>query len=460
MAGPARKAGFGLALALGVSLPASAQMFSAGDVVVTLYGNVANSGATGTYLDGQDTPITLKEFSSTIAPGADSGAPVIAPYTLPTSGMNGNVGIVGEYGSSSEGTIQVSGDGRYLTLGGYDGNLDEQGAPQGGYGGNNTPLAQSDSSDVPRVAALIDISTGSVNTKTVLDDIYSTNNARSIYSPDGSNLYLSGQAVGVGDEGGLYYTPVGDNTTAGGSAPTLIFNAVSTRTVSESTVNATTGTVSTAPNLYYSADQNSKSKGTQTGIFEYSGTPTSTQGSNTGIRITLASGTVNGQAVNFSPQGFFFANATTLYVADTGDPKAGGKGDGGIQKWSFSSAGQAWTLDYTLKPSFAVGSTESGFEAIAGQVVNGLVDLYAVSYTTTDNAPDGLYGVTDVLSNTTAAQAAGETVVQLAASAPDQGLQRRCRHSRRRAGTLDLGPAGLRRGGARAPAPPRPAQLV
>ena len=45
--------------------------------------------------------------------------------------------------------------------------------------------------------------------------------------------------------------------------------------------------------------------------------------------------------VYLSPEEFFFANATTLYIADSGAPKNGqtgaaaGLGDGGLQKWTY-----------------------------------------------------------------------------------------------------------------------------
>jgi hypothetical protein len=160
-------------------------------------------------------------------------------------------------------------------------------------------------------------------------------------------------------------------------------------------------------NTYYSADQNSTKKGTQTGIFEYTGTPGTSQGSNTGTLITPASGKVNGTTVNFSPQSFVFANPTTLYVADTGDPKAGGTGDGGIQKWLYSNG--AWNLAYTLtdanfvSPASATTATdgETGFEALALKLVGGNADLYAVSYTAGDADPNGLYAIVDNLGATT-----------------------------------------------------------
>ena len=393
-----------------------------GDLVVVLYGDAGTPATTSggqpiLYKDGDDTPISLWQFSPTITAGVDNGTPLLAE-SLPTSGTGPQVGIVGENGSSSEGTIQVSGNGLYVTVGGYDGNLDERGGPYGAtFGG--IALAQSTCANVPRVQAVINIATGAVDTSTVLNDIYNTNNPRSVFSPDGVSLYMSGQGASKTDEGGLYLTTTGNNTLSGGSAPTGIFNVVSTRTVTQVLVDAANGVASVAPNLYYSADQNSSSKGTQTGIFEYAPSPTSSVGTNTGTRLTPVTGTVSGQTLHFSPEGFIFANATTLYVADTGLPKDGGAGNGGIEKWSYVSAGAVWKLDYTLKYSFSNSSSETGFASLAGKVVDGVVNLYATSYTANDADPDGLYGVADTLSNTSSTPTAGEAIVQLAASKTD-----------------------------------------
>ena len=339
--------------------------------------------------------ITLEEFTPAITANS---MPVMATV-LPSSVSGVNVGLVGEYGSSSEGTIQLTPDQQYLTLGGY--------SALPGLAYTATATAQSPCSQVPRVAALVDIS-GNANTSSVFDDIYNTNNPRCVYSPDDSHLYLSGQGAGASDEGGLYFTQVGTNTTSGGTAPTGIFNAVSTRNVQVY-----------QGNLYYSADQNSGSKGTLTGIFEYSGLPTTSQSTNAGMRLTPA----NNGSINYSPDAFYFANATTMYVADTGDPKAGGTGAGGIQKWGFNGA--QWILLYTLtNPNFvspsqatSVAHGETGFEALAGKVENGVVSLYAVSYTAGDADPNGLYGITDTLAATTSA---GQTFTEIAAA---PGLQ-------------------------------------
>ena len=353
--------------------------FTTGDLVVTTYGNTAVAPV---HLDGQTTLITLEEFSPTIA----SNSSAVMAVVLPGAASGSNVGITGEYGSSSEGKIQQTADGRYLTFGGYS-------AAQAFAFTTpvTTALAQSPCATVPRVAALVDINSNS-NTSSVFNDIYNTNNPRCVYSPDDTNIYLSGQAVGIGDQGGLYYTQVGVNTVTGGTAPTGVFNGESTRVVQ-----------GFGGDLYYSADQNN-SKGVLTGLFKYSGLPTTTQ-SGTGTVIVPAN---NGSGINYSPDGFYFANATTLYVADTGVPKAGGTGNGGIEKWVYN--GSQWVLKYTLtNPSFVAASAassathgETGFESITGKVVGGVAYLYAVSYTAGDADSDGLYGITDTISATSA----------------------------------------------------------
>ncbi len=131
---------------------------------------------------------------------------------------------------------------------------------------------------------------------------------------------------------------------------------------------------------------------------------------------------------------YFFANASTLYVADTGAPKqtsaTSSVGDGGLQKWVNSSPNGTgtWSLAYTLHQglplvlnSNSTGTT--GLYGLAGTVANGQVKLYATNYTLNDLDPTFLYGITDTLSFTTASQAAGEVFTQLAAAPQDSNFK-------------------------------------
>jgi hypothetical protein len=379
--------------ALAVSSRASAQVFHPGDLVVSAYGNTS-----ATMADGQPTAISLIDFSPT-------GGAAVSTLVLPTAdGVGGsqNLGIVAEYGSSSEGNIQPSGNGLYLTIGAYSAAAAAKGIQPATNSANKTKFAtgtpyststvalgQSADTDVPRIALTID-AYGNVNSSSVFNDLYNTNNPRSVYSVDGiSYLYFSGQGDKSTADQGIFYAPVGLNTTQSSTTPTGIYTAKDTRFVT-----AYNG------NLYYSLDKS----GAPTGIFEFTGLPTSAANA---TQITAASGVSGSVAVNFSPEGFFFANATTLYVADTGVPKVGGTGDGGIQKWVYN--GSSWNLQYTFaNPSYFVSPTtassassgETGFEAITGKVSGNSVQLFAVSYTAGDDNPNGLFAITDPLNAT------------------------------------------------------------
>ena len=149
------------------------------------------------------------------------------------------------------------------------------------------------------------------------------------------------------------------------------------------------------------------------------------------------------------PQGLFFANATTLYVADEGDGYTGGADlythaaaqmMAGLQKWIFDSGSQSWNLAYTLQNGLNLGKpyvvagypsgtndatglpwspATSGLRNIAGIVGDGAIApigkvlIYAVSATVSGNGdvgadPNRLYWITDDLANTTAAGASKE----------------------------------------------------
>ncbi len=385
--------------------------FTPGDLVVSTYGSVGSN-----LTQGASTPISLLEFAVTNNSVTLNESPVFTD-TLPTSNSGNNFGIVGQYGSSSEGTLQLSGNGQYLTIAGYSASaaaagIDASTNSENGttfttgtpFSHNTVSLAQSTDTNVPRVAALIDAN-GNVNSSTELNDVYNTNNPRSVYSSTGSTFYISGQGDGNDSDQGVFYGNVGLNTTVSGS-PTGIYNLQDTRTVT-----AYNG------NLYFSIDTGS---GTDTGIWKYNGLPTT---SSTPTRIIPANnGKSGGSEVFYSPEGFYFANANTLYVADTGDPKGGDVGDGGIQKWTFN--GNTWSLQYTLTPTSSAwtSSDQTGFEALAGEVVgsgaSAQVDLFAVSYTSGNGDPDGLFSISDSLDATTGA---GESFTEIESAAGNTG---------------------------------------
>ncbi|HYW44746.1 MAG TPA: hypothetical protein VE959_17925 [Bryobacteraceae bacterium] len=138
-------------------------------------------------------------------------------------------------------------------------------------------------------------------------------------------------------------------------------------------------------------------------------------------------------ATNDYPFGIWFANATTLYVADEGDgvlADAAGSTTAGLQKWILS--GGAWKMAYVLQNGLNLGQPYSianypaalnpataGLRNMTGIVnSNGTVTVYAVTSTVSANGdqgadPNKLVSITDTLANTTAAGAAAETFTTL-----------------------------------------------
>src|SRR5580692_7523347 len=185
--------------------PAQAQSissFTEGDIVVSVEGNGSN---TGSYANNQAAPLTLYEYGA-------SGTGFVGSFQLPQTNSGANFAVSGEYGSSSEGTLQLSGDGRYLTIMGYGVNANSFNANPGSFSPDptNTALGQSGSitgqsyTAVPRVVALIGAN-GSVDTSTALTGVFSANNPRSAYTVDGSSFYVSGQGTSGDSTGGVFY---------------------------------------------------------------------------------------------------------------------------------------------------------------------------------------------------------------------------------------------------------------
>ncbi len=428
-----------------VSGKAHAFTFTPGDIVIDT--------VSGTTLDSAS-PITLQQFSL----GAN-GTSITAAGTLvlPQATQGANSAISGEYGSASEGILQQSANGQFLTVVGYGVNAATfNSASPSTYGatalGQTTSLTAANQTGtpvttVPRVVALIGAN-GSVDTSTALTGVFNQNNPRSAATVDGSSFYVSGQGASKTDTTtqGVFLAAKGATTA------TAIDTSTDTRVASI----FNTGTGNT---LYVSRDFNPPRGGTQnftnvSSLTDASGglptssaglvtthltppaSPLSSGGNNGSINLTasLANGINNGRIGSFvylSPEQYFFANATTLYIADSGQPKNGNAnkaalGEGGLQKWSLVNG--SWQLDYDLVAGLSLvnnanaSSTDptakgvTGLFGLTGQVVDGQVELFATSYGLNELSPSFLYEITDTLSDTTITQASGETFTTLLAA--------------------------------------------
>jgi hypothetical protein len=144
------------------------------------------------------------------------------------------------------------------------------------------------------------------------------------------------------------------------------------------------------------------------------------------------------------PFGVWFANPTTLYVADEGDGFAGdttlythaaAQTTAGLQKWVFSKSTQTWNLAYTLTSGLQLGvpytvhgyptgtntatglpwsPATDGLRNVEGRVnPDGTVTIWAITSTVSGGGdtgadPNRLVAITDRVSNTSTSVAAKE----------------------------------------------------
>ena len=441
--------------------------FTTGDLVIDTTANPGISNPSNPTNINTASPITLQEFNLGIG---GTTASFVGGLTLPQAQNGANSPISGEYGSGSEGFLTLSVNRQYLTLMGYGVVATTfNAAPVTTYG--NTALAQTTSltaaqqtgtiyTTVPRVVALVGAN-GSVDTTTALTGVFNTNNPRSVVTVDGSSFYVSGQGASKTDSTqGVFYALKGATTA------TPIDNSSDTRALAISSTLTGTNT------LYVSRDFNPPNGGTQnfTNVSSLTGpggtlptsssglvtthivppaSPLSSGGNNGSINLTagLGNGINNvgptssdpnqtnrvGSFVYLSPEQYFFASPTVLYVADSGQPKNGNvdkaaEGEGGLQKWVLNNG--VWTLDYDLVNGLNLVNNDkansntptapgvTGLYGLTGEVNGNSVELFATSFGLNELSSSFLYEITDDLSATSISQVGGEKFVTLAA-APD-----------------------------------------
>jgi len=314
---------------------------TAGDLVVVQVGDgvttiSGNSGAVVT---------SLREFSTGGVAGQTIG--------LPTAAAGSNQPLTLSGSATSEGFLQISTNGQYLTMGGY--------AAAPGTAGVTTATAAT----VNRVVGRVEVSTGNIDTTTALTDAYNASNIRSAVSTNGTDLWLGGNGgSGQGSSAGTRYTTLGATTST----------ALHSTTTNTRVVNIGNG------QLY-----NDSSSTPFLGVGSVgSGLPTTSGQAYTELPGFPTSGTHSNYDV-------FWKDANTIYVADDGAVGTGG----GIQKWTLSAG--TWSLAYTLLNN---GTTTTSVRGLAGTVDgSGNAVLYATTSATTANT---LITVTDTGAGSTA----------------------------------------------------------
>ena len=280
-------------------------------------------------LSGTASPVFIDRYDL-------SGALVGTPVALPTvvTGNQQNLTLPGT--AISEGDLNVSQDGRYLTLAGY-------------AVSTGTSVTSGN-----RVAGRVD-SAGHVDTSMVLTNAFVGGVARSAVSLDGSQIWASGTANDT--SGGIWYLP-GDLDIV--QLPSTALPGVKARWLGIA-----------AGQLYGDSDQDPPD------LFAV-GTGAPTSGS-----PTLA--TLPGlPASGGSPYGFAFFDLSasvpgpdTLYIADDRRSTGGGlekwvlgPGDGGTPTWT-----QVWVVAFGAMDA----GTGTGFRGLAGYVTGTTVTLMATT---------------------------------------------------------------------------------
>ncbi len=286
--------------------------FGNGNLVVVRVGTGAAA------LSGSTQAVFLDEYTTT-------GTFVQAvPMPIAASGPNAALTLGGT--ASSEGSINLSGNGQWLTLAGY--NL----AP-----GIATP-ASTASAVTSRVIARVDMNANR-DTTTQITNSFSTGTMRSAVTEDGADFWASGSNSGV------QYVTYGSTTSTAAStgAPTNL------RMV----------------HIWNRQLHCSSASGTAFGVLTVGvGLPTSPS------PITQLPGM---PPSGISTYDCFFADENTLYLSDDGALS------GGIRKYTRISG--VWTFAYTLVPSGTLVRYLTG----SVDVLTGQVTLYGTTTQTSAN---------------------------------------------------------------------------
>ncbi len=357
----------------------------------------------------------------------------ITATSTPTLNVTAPTGVATSFPSKSELAINITPDGQTLTLGGYNApitSLDRSNA--------NTPgvvdTTNSDTAPVtPRSVVAVNTSTGATTVTNTND--YSGNNIRAAISANGA-IYTAGNSGN-----GVKAT---DSVTTPGTIGAQLLATTGVQVVAPGTgASVTAGQFTGAADGYLLKDNNfrgltinnntlytskgSGSNGIDT-VYQV-GTAGTLPTGGAGTPITVLPGfptqaasaqtcTVTNCSSYFAPFGLFFANSTTLYVADEGNAGLINDPHAGLEKWTLVNG--TWVLAYTLQTGLNLYTpyTVAGYPAnldpyttglrdLAGKLnADGTVTLYAATSTNSASGdagadPNEIVAITDLLSATT-----------------------------------------------------------
>ncbi len=396
---------------------------------------------------GITSPITLTGYAT-----YDFAGDIVPGRVLGTLDVTAITGIATSFSSKSELSLHVSTDNSAITLMGYRAAINQLDISDTNTPGNidptNTDVAPATYRDVVEVNTFGYLSATDTNA-------YSGNNGR------GAILSVNTNGTGQNE-----YLMVGNGGNGASPPPVDIVNDTGAQLIGAQAASPTTtvvgvqqGTPGAAsgfqfgfsvanPPLSAAADKSGKddnfrgitvfnqteyvtkgsgSNGVDT-VYQVSpaggGLPTKANASTATISIlpgfptTLAKTAATAPLTKqFYPFGLYFANSTTLYVADEGPQALASSPNGGLQKWIFN--GTSWTLAYTLQAGLNLGTqyavagyptqynpATTGLRNISGYTEGNTVTIFAVTSTYSNLGdpgadPNQVVEIVDNLSATT-----------------------------------------------------------
>lgn len=428
---------------------ASAQYFQQGNLVVSTTTYSGANNAQGTPLQVGDALANTVQKTGPAASAGSANATGAYSQVFNNAAVDANFGVtsqiflqqitttgtlintlaiptsqaVSSFSSKSELGLNVSQDGHIVTFMGYNAPVNSTQDVSNSYTPGITPIAAGFSAtpnyrEIVSVNANGDISTTNVNS-------FAGNNGRAAIQGANGVTFM----VGNGDSSSAAAPTAGLQLTTGaavgGVTPTAQVGSFSAKTVDTTLTtdkaskdNNFRGLTINNNNLYFT--KGSGGNGIDT-VYTVStnvpgGLPTAG-----GQTISVLAGfpatqlTAQGNATNvptspFLPFGLFFANATTLYVADEGNKalnSAALQADmkAGLEKWSLLNG--TWKFDYTLVNGLGIGVDETiannptdataygevmvaGLRNLAGRVnADGTVSLFATTSTGSNSGDQG-----------------------------------------------------------------------